>query len=186
LISFAMNGLVGWSPTYLQRELGLPPQVAGRTIGLWGLAAGLLGVLFGGRLGDRLALRYPTGRVIAAATGFLAGGPLCIWLLSVRELNLFIPLFFATLFFFTWYHGPMAATIFDVVPASIGASVMGTYVFFTHVAGDAVAYPLVGFVSDRIGIGWAMMLLPVAGLVVLLATRTVARDMQRLARQSSA
>jgi sugar phosphate permease len=84
----------------------------------------------------------------------------------------------------------MAATLFDVVPASIGASVMGTYVFFTHVAGDAVAYPLVGFLSDRIGIGWAMMLLPVAGfaggLVVLLATRTVARDMRRLARQSAA
>jgi hypothetical protein len=64
---------------------------------------------------------------------------------------------------------------------------MGTYVFFTHVAGDAVAFPLVGFVSDRIGIGWAMMLLPVAGfvggLVFLSATRTLARDMQRLARQ---
>jgi len=187
LISFAMNGLVGWSPTYLQRELGLAPQVAGRTIGLWGLAAGFLGVVFGGRLGDALAARHPTGRVIAGATGFLVGGPLCIWLLSVRELDLFIPLFFATLFFFTWYHGPVAATIFDVVPASIGASVMGTYVFFTHVAGDAVAYPLVGFVSDRIGIGWAMMLLPVAGFaggaVFLLAGRTVARDMRRLARQ---
>ena len=45
LISFAMNGLVGWSPTYLQRVLGLPPEVAGRTIGVWGLAAGVLGVL---------------------------------------------------------------------------------------------------------------------------------------------
>lgn len=187
LISFAMNGLVGWSPTYLQREMGLAPQMAGRTIGLWGLAAGFLGVVFGGRLGDTLAARHPTGRVIAGATGFLVGGPLCIWLLSVRELDLFIPLFFATLFFFTWYHGPMAATIFDVVPASIGASVMGTYVFFTHVAGDAVAYPLVGFVSDRIGIGWAMMLLPVAGFaggaILLLATRTVARDMHRLVRK---
>lgn len=190
LISFAMNGLVGWSPTYLQRELGLAPQVAGRTIGLWGLAAGLLGVVFGGRLGDHLALHHPTGRVIAGATGFLVGGPLCIWLLSVRELNLFIPLFFTTLFFFTWYHGPVAATIFDVVPASIGASVMGTYVFFTHIAGDAVAYPLVGFVSDRIGLGWAMLLLPVAGFVggcvFLLATRTVARDMGRLTRRQAA
>lgn len=190
LISFAMNGLVGWSPTYLQRELGLPPQVAGRTIGLWGLAAGLLGVVFGGRLGDSLAARHPTGRVIAGAAGFLVGGPLCIWLLSVRELELFIPLFFVTLFFFTWYNGPVAATIFDVVPARIGASVMGTYVFFTHVAGDAVAYPLIGFLSDRMGIGWAMMLLPatgfVGGAIFLLATRTVARDMRRLAGHPAA
>ncbi len=187
LISFAMNGLVGWSPTYLQRVMGLPPQVAGRTIGLWGLGAGLLGVVFGGRLGDHLVQRHPTGRVIAGATGFLIGGPLCMWLLSVRELDLFIPLFFSTLFFFTWYHGPVAATIFDVVPPSIGASVMGTYVFFTHIAGDAVAYPLVGFVSDRLGIEWAMLLLPAAGflggLIFLLATRTVAQDVRRLAGQ---
>ena len=187
LISFAMNGLVGWSPTYLQRVLGLPPEIAGRTIGVWGLGAGVLGVLFGGRLGDLLVERWPVGRVIAGSAGFLIGGPLCVWLLSVRDLNLFIPLFFSTLFFFTWYHGPVAATIFDVVPAGIGASVVGTYVFFTHIAGDAVAYPLIGFLSDRLGLGGAMLLLPavgmLGGLIFLLAMRTVARDMRRLASQ---
>jgi len=182
-----MNGLVGWSPTYLQRVLGLPPEIAGRTIGVWGLGAGVLGVLFGGRLGDLLVERWPVGRVIAGSAGFLIGGPLCVWLLSVRDLNLFIPLFFSTLFFFTWYHGPVAATIFDVVPAGIGASVVGTYVFFTHIAGDAVAYPLIGFLSDRLGLGGAMLLLPavgmLGGLIFLLAMRTVARDMRRLASQ---
>lgn len=186
LISFAMNGLVAWSPTYLQRVLDLPPQTAGRTIGLWGLAAGVLGVLFGGRLGDHLAERRATGRVTAGSAGLLIGAPLCVWLLSVRDLDLFIPLFFGTLFFFTWYHGPVAATIFDVVPASIGASVMGSYVFFTHFAGDAVAYPLVGFVSDRVGLESAMLLLPgvgaLGGLVFLLGIRTVARDMRRLVK----
>jgi len=189
LISFAMNGLVGWSPTYLQRVLGLPPEIAGRTIGVWGLGAGILGVLFGGRLGDRLAERWPVGRVIAGSAGFLIGGPLCVWLLSVRDLELFIPLFFSTLFFFTWYHGPVAATIFDVVPAGIGASVVGTYVFFTHIAGDAVAYPLIGFLSDRLGLEGAMLLLPavgmLGGLIFLLAMRTVGRDMRRLASQGA-
>ncbi|GBD32038.1 putative L-galactonate transporter [bacterium HR33] len=186
LISFAMNGLVGWSPSYMQRELGLPPQVAGRTIGAWGLAAGLLGVVFGGKLGDKLAERWDSGRVIAGCAGFLAGGPLCIWLLSVRDLEAFIPLFFVTLFLFTWYHGPVSATIFDVVPARVGASVMGAYVFFTHMAGDAIAYPLIGAFSDRFGIRIAMLVLPVVGLiggaVFLMAARTVARDVKR-ARQ---
>jgi MFS family permease len=184
LVAFAMGGLVGWAPTYLQRTLGLPPQVAGRTIGMWGLAAGALGVVFGGRLGDRLVERHPTGRVLAGAAGFLIGGPLCLWLLSVRDLDVFVPLFFVTLFFFTWYHGPVAATIFDVVPAGIGASVMGTYVFFTHLAGDAVAYPLVGFVSDRLGLERAVLLLPAVGMlgavVFLMAGRTVAADIRRL------
>ncbi len=186
LISFAMNGLVGWSPSYIQRELGLPPQVAGRTIGVWGLAAGLLGVVLGGKLGDKLAERWKSGRVVAGCAGFLVGGPLCIWLLSVRDLESFIPLFFITLFLFTWYHGPVSATIFDVVPASVGASVMGAYVFFTHMAGDAIAYPLIGAFSDRFGIRTAMLLLPVVGMVggvvFLMAARTVARDLERVRR----
>lgn len=183
LISFAMNGLVGWSPSYIQRELGLPPQLAGRTIGVWGLAAGLLGVVFGGRLGDTLAERWKSGRVVAGCAGFFVGGPLCIWLLSVRDLEAFIPLFFVTLFFFTWYHGPVSATIFDVVPPKVGASVMGAYVFFSHMAGDAIAYPLIGAFSDQYGIRTAMLILPTVGVVgaavFLLSARTVARDSER-------
>ncbi len=56
--------------------------------------------------------------------------------------------------------------------------------FFTHIAGDAVAYPLVGFLSDRFGIQRAMMVLPlmafVGGSVVLLALRTVRHDRDRV------
>ena len=183
MIAFAMNGLVGWSPSYMQRELGLTPQTAGRTIGIWGLAGGMLGAVFGGRLGDQLAERFAGGRVVAGALGFLVGGPLAMLLLSVRDLDLFIPLFFVTIFFFTWYHGPMTAAIFDVVPAQVGASVIGAYVFFTHIAGDAVVFPVVGLLSDRFGIRAAMLVLPTVamagGLVVLVALRTVRRDMER-------
>lgn len=184
LITFSMNGLVAWSPSYMQRELGLTPAVVGRTIGLWGLFGGILGAVFGGRLGDALAERWPGGRVIAGSAGFLAGAPLAFWLLHVEDLNVFIPLFFTTLFFFTWYHGPMTAAIFDVVPPQVGASVIGTYVFFTHIAGDAIAYPLVGSLSDRFGLRTAMLVLPTAaflgGGLVLLALRTVARDQARV------
>lgn len=188
LIAFSMNGLVAWSPSYMQREMGLTPAVVGRTIGLWGLLAGVLGTVFGGRLGDQLAERYASGRVIAGAAGFIAGAPLALWLLQIDNLDVFIPVFFTTLFFFTWYHGPMTAAIFDVVPARVGASVIGTYVFFTHIAGDAIAYPLVGTLSDRFGLRTAMLVLPAAaflgGAIVLMATRTVARDRARVATGS--
>jgi MFS family permease len=189
LITFSMNGLVAWSPSYLHREMGLTPTIVGRTMGVWGLIGGVLGTVFGGRLGDRLAERWAAGRVIAGSAGFLMGAPLALWLLQIRDFDLFIPVFFATIFFFTWYHGPMTAAIFDVVPHQIGASVIGTYVFFTHIAGDAIAYPLVGALSDRFGIATAMYVLPAAaflgGSVVLLATRTVGRDEAR-ARAASA
>jgi sugar phosphate permease len=128
--------------------------------------------------------------VIAGSAGFLVGAPLAAWLLTVEDLNVFIPLFFTTIFFFTWYHGPMSAAIFDVVPPQVAASVIGTYVFFTHIAGDAIAYPLVGFLSDRFGLRMAMMVLPAAaflgGSIVLLATRSIATDRDRARRASGA
>jgi MFS family permease len=188
LITFSMNGLVAWSPSYMQRELGITPQMVGRTMGVWGLAAGILGTVFGGKLADQLHERFTSARVVVGAVGFLAGAPLATWLLTVDDLYVFIPVFFTTIFFFMWYHGPMTAAIFDVVPPQVSASVIGAYVFFTHIAGNAIAYPLVGFLSDRFGIRLAMMVLPVAafagGLVVLLAARTLARDRERAWRAS--
>jgi MFS family permease len=187
-ITFSMNGLVAWSPSYMQRELGMTPQMVGRTMGLWGLLAGIIGTVFGGKLADYLAERYTSGRVWVSAVGFLAGAPLAAWLLNVHDLKQFIPIFFTTIFFFMWYHGPMTAAIFDVVPPQVASSVIGAYVFFTHIAGNAIAYPLVGFLSDRFGLEDAMMVLPVAaflgGAIVLLAARTLARDRERAWRAS--
>ena len=91
---------------------------------------------------------------------------------------------FAVAFFcLSWYNGPMTAAIFDVVPARISATVAGAYLLFIHVAGDAIALPLVGTLSDRFGLDRAVLLLPavviVGGLTVLGAIRTVGRDMHR-------
>jgi hypothetical protein len=94
-----------------------------------------------------------------------------------------VPLFSAAFFFLTWYNGPLAATIFDVVPARISATVVGAYLLFIHLAGDAIALPLVGILSDRIGIDKAVLVLPMVSIlgggVVLFAMQYVRRDMAR-------
>jgi len=124
-----------------------------------------------------------TGCGVAAA-GFILGAPLAIWLLTIRDIDVFIPVFCAAFFFLTWYNGPLSATIFDVVPPQIGGTVVGAYLFFIHLAGDAIAFPLVGALSDRFGLEYAMFLLPIVallgGLLVLLAARAVVRDIEML------
>ena len=186
LTTAAINSLVAWSASYLQRVLDMSLLEAGREIGLVGLVAGVLGSWIGGRSGDRLMERTPAGRVIASAAGFLAGAPFCVVLLLVNDVRLFSLLFFVVVFFFTWYNGPIAAVLFDVVPRGIAATVMGAYVFFIHIAGDAIALPVVGFLSDRYGLRIALMTLPAVGLLggalLLLAVPTVARDMARVRR----
>jgi MFS family permease len=183
MISFGVNGIVGWGPTFVSRELGLSASQAAALLGKWGLIAGTAGTLFGGVLADWLRRRYETGRVIAVALGLLLGGPLAVWLLTIRDQELFQGVFVVAFFCLSWYNGPITAVIFDVVPPRISATVAGAYLLFIHLAGDAISLPLVGTLSDFFGLDRAILLLPLViiagGVVVLGATRTVAKDMGR-------
>lgn len=183
LISFGMNGLVGWAPAFMGRELNLSVAKAASLLGSWGLISGICGVLFGGMVADWLRRYTATGRVLTISLGLLIGGPLTFWLLTLRNLELFVPVFAVAFFFLSWFNGPIAAVIFDVVPATISATVAGAYLLFIHLVGDAVAFPLVGALSDRFGLHRAVLLLPaiavLGGIIILGATRSVARDMAR-------
>jgi MFS family permease len=185
LISFGVNGIVGWGPTFLARELNLSPGDAAKTLGKWGFIFGTAGTLFGGILADWLRKYIPSGRILTVALGFLIGGPLAIWLLTIRDLSLFVPVSCATFFCLSWYNGPIAAATFDVVPARISATVIGAYLLFIHLAGDAIALPLIGKLSDIFGLDRAVLILPivsiVGGLVILGAMRTIVADMTRVA-----
>jgi MFS family permease len=184
LISFGMNGLVGWAPAFMSRELNLKVADAAAMLGSWGLVSGICGVLFGGVLADWLRRYTVTGRVLTISLGLLIGGPLAFWLLTLRDLGWFVPVFAAAFFFLSWFNGPIAAVIFDVVPSTISATVAGAYLLFIHLVGDTVAFPLIGALSDRLGLARAILLLPlvaiVGGIVILGATRTVGRDMARV------
>jgi sugar phosphate permease len=183
MISFGMNGIIGWSPAFMTRELDLTVATASALLGTWGLLAGIAGTLAGGVLADWLQQRYAWARVFVSSAGFLIGAPLAIWLLTIRDMQLFVPVFCAAFFFLTWYNGPLTSVLFDVVPQSIGTTVAGAYLLFIHLAGDAIAFPLVGTLSDRFGIARAILILPIVTLlgavVVLGAIRTVGRDMRR-------
>jgi hypothetical protein len=185
MISFGLNGIVGWGPTFVARELGLSAAEGASLLGRLGLVAGTAGTLFGGILADWLRRRNEMGRVLTVALGLLLGGPLAVWLLTIRDLALFQQVFTAAFFCLSWYNGPMTAVIFDVVPPRISATVAGAYLLFIHLAGDAIALPLVGMLSDRFGLDQAILLLPlvviVGGVVVLFATRSVRQDMSRIA-----
>lgn len=184
MVTFAMNGLIAWTPSFMRRTHGLSVAQVGAAFGMWALAGGVVGALAGGQLGDRLLQRFAGGRVVAAGAGFILGAPVCGALLLVDRVDTFGPLILTTFFFYTWYNGPLSAVIFDVVPAAVRSSVIGAYVLFSHLAGDAIAPPLVGYLSDQFDLRRAMLLLPavgvVGGLVILIGWRTVGRDMARV------
>lgn len=187
MISFGTNGIVGWGPAYVSRSLGLDAASAAKLLGVSGLIAGTTGTLAGGFIADWFSRRTQRGRVLTAAAGFLIGGPLAIYLLTVRDAELFRLLFTIAFFFLSWYNGPMSAIIFDVVPSRVGATVAGAYFLFIHLAGDAIALPLIGALSDRFGLERAVFLLPIVsfagGLLLFATSRTIVRDMARVDRR---
>jgi len=186
MISFGVNGLAGWAPTYMARELSIPIDRVAILLAQWGLPFGIAGTLAGGFLADSLRHRLPIGRTLVAGIGILVGAALIMYLITIRDLAVFLPVFAVAFFFLSWYVGPLTAVIFDVVPSTIGSTVVGAYFLFIHMAGDALAFPLVGLLSDRFGLSRAMFILPAVaffgGLVVLGGALTVRQDMQRLAR----
>src|SRR5439155_1426470 len=76
LVTFAVNGLIAWASSFMQRVHGMTVTDVGRNFGLWALAGSSLGALFGGRMGDALMRRWVGGGGVGRAgdTGGAAYG----------------------------------------------------------------------------------------------------------------
>ncbi|HEY5936867.1 MAG TPA: hypothetical protein VIU61_19595, partial [Kofleriaceae bacterium] len=86
----------------------------------------------------------------------------------------------ATLFFISWYHAPMAATVDDLAPPALSVAAQGLVIFTMHMLGTAPSSWIVGKVSEEATLHQAMWV-PTVGLVVAaacmaLATRSFAAD----------
>jgi hypothetical protein len=73
--------------------------------------------------------------------------------------------------------GPINAVIVNSVSPRVRAAAMAVCIFVIHLLGDALSSPLIGTVSDALGLARAMLLVPAAlivgGVIWLVAARTV-------------
>lgn len=192
LISFAAGGYVAW---FVDFVVGLPEHVgfggsgsaAGPLVAGIAIIGGILGVVVGGMVGDRLQRRGPWGRAVAIAIGFLLAAPLAMATIFPQSRGVFIVTAFLTLFFIPWYNGPMAALIDDVVPAQKAAFAQASFIFVLHLAGTAPASGIVGLLSDHFGLQNALVMptacILLAGFCYLAAARYVGADMAEARRQ---
>jgi predicted MFS family arabinose efflux permease len=180
LMAFAAGGYVAWFFDFLQSGKGASEGLALQIFGVC-LGTGLGGVLFGGYLGDRLTKQYAFGRQAAVALGMGLSVPLA---LAVIYLPLGWPFFAACcLFMFTisWYHGPVAASVDDLVPAERAGLAQGLYIAGMHLGGTAPAAYFVGLVAEQTGLKTALLIPTLAMLLAALAFvasfRGVAKDL---------
>lgn len=164
---------------------GLPTSLESVVAGAIVLVGGILGTLYGSRLGARLSRRNMGGRIVAGAIGSLVAIPAILVALGSKYVLDLIPAYTASAestrlvvslalfglggltaaFGLNLYQGPFTSAQLEVVPAAERAGVGGTILAFSHLLGDSYSSTLVGGISvllaNALGgeqIGLAMLL----------------------------
>jgi MFS family permease len=150
IMFFGLGGLFFWMPTFYQRQFGLDEAAATGIAGGVGGVGIVLGVLVGGRYGDRYHGTRPGWRMVLAGTALFAGA----LGLAVAALVPVLPVQIAGYFIanagFSAAIPNLTAANADVVPAhrrGLGFAVLNAVVTLGGAAGPF----LVGVASDALG-----------------------------------
>lgn len=173
--TFALGGLVGWAPAFLERYDGMTTVRANDIFGALTVASGIAGTLAGGFLGDYL-LRYTKHAYLwLSGLCMIAGAPVTVLALASREATIFLPAIFLAEFFLFLNTGPLNAVLVGCVAAEIRATAMAVNILCIHALGDALSPPVIGVLSDHFGLFRATMIAPAmmlaSGGILLYAIR---------------
>lgn len=184
LAIFFTSGLGIWSTTFLVRYHGMTLTQATASTSLLAVGA-ITGMLWGGRLSDRLAARGRiAARVEVAAAAQVAGVFLLVPAFAVRSTPLMLTLFALGAVTLTMPNAPLAALRADVVHPDLRGRAASVAAILS--AGAAAGSPLaIGLLSDAFSLRAALLvLLPLMGLggvvLALIGPRSVQPDLERM------
>ena len=165
---FVNIGYVTWMSTFYHEEFQLSLSMAGFTSMFFHFAAALLGVLIGGKLSDKYALKRKTVRMETEFIGLLIGAPF-IFLMGYTT-NLYVSYAMLALFgFFRGiYDSNLYAALFDVIAPDLRASSVGVMTAFAFLVG-ALAPLVLGYLKADYGLAFGISFLSVFYLFGALA-----------------
>jgi MFS family permease len=183
IYTFVVGGLATWMPTYFVRVRHLPLASADLMFGGVLAAAGLVGTLIGGRVGDRMAAARPAGHFLLSGVSLVLSVPFAIAAVTAPQPAIFWPSMFVALTLMFLTTGPLNAAMANVLPAQLRGWGFAVNTMAIHLLGDASSPYLIGLASDRMGLALPVLVtltLPAAAGLVLLAGRgALARDLAR-------
>ena len=152
IYTFVVGGLATWMPTYFVRVRHLPLASADLMFGGVLAAAGLVGTLIGGRLGDRMAARHPSGHFQMAGASLILSVPFAVVGIVSPSPAIFWPAMFVALTLLFLNTGPLNAAMANVLPAQLRGWGFAINTMAIHLLGDVSSPTAIGFVSDRVGL----------------------------------
>jgi MFS family permease len=186
---FVISTLTVWLPSYFTRNYAMTPSRAA-IVGATAVLLGSFGTLAWARLADCWSLRDARGRLFAPAIGSaLTAVLLTIAFVLVPPGPVQLGLIMAAALAMTACYGPVNAVVMDVVQPGLRATATAMVSFFQNILGLAAGPLLIGFISDRYGLGAAFTVLPLFSLVsagcFLLACRSYLRERDAIAATAS-
>jgi len=182
VMAFAAGGYNAWLKEFLVRDKGMSEAEATTLLAL-SLGGGLTGILVGGRVSDAVGAKRATGRLWTIVLGMVLTAPCATIAILVPKGIALDAAGIATLFFISWYHAPIAATVDDLAPRGLSVAAQGLVIFTMHMLGTAPSSWVVGEVSEHTTLHDAMWVptiaLLVAALAMALATRSFEADRAR-------
>jgi MFS family permease len=210
--NFNMYAIGAFLSPFLQRVHHLNKLNAGMiAMVVYGLA-GIPGLIIGGMLGDRLMKTRANGRLLVGTIAILISAPLMFAGLSrpVGDMTGFVLCVGLGMASMYVYYSTVYSAIQDVIEPSLRGTAMALYFFAMYVMGASLGPVGMGFLSSYFtrqaaaaagvtdtsfqalrpfaaeGLHSALYVVPVfgvfLGLVLFAASRTVAKDMERLQR----
>ncbi|HEX3478287.1 MAG TPA: MFS transporter [Kofleriaceae bacterium] len=181
-MAFATGGYAAWLKEFLTREKHMTDAEAVRLL-VFTLFGGLGGILVGGRIADRLRRRWVSGRLWTIALGMALTIPCAALSIELPNSAALYAVGVATVFFMSWYHAPIAASVDDLAPPGKSVTAQGLVIFTMHMLGTAPASWVIGEISQRSTLRLAMWVptvgLGIAALAMIAATASFAADHMR-------
>jgi MFS family permease len=182
--TFALGGLQYWTPSFLDRNRGIPSETASYWLGVSAAVSGIVGTLAGAWLSDRLARRWSGAYFwVSGVSTFLSVPFILVALLVGNQVVIFSCILFGlTLAFFNY--GPSNSIIVNVTAPSIRAAAFATNTFAIHLLGDIPSPYAMGIVSDTMqnNLFWGMLItipaLALSGLFFCLGGPHLERDQE--------
>lgn len=185
-MAFAAGGFGAWFADFLRTDKHLTAGQANSVL-VVSLVAGLAGVVTGGRLGDSWRMRTRAGRMWTIVVGMSCSVPSVIGCILLPAGPGLVAISMATMFFVSWYHAPMAATVDDLASPQRAAIAQAVVVFTMHLIGTSSSSWAVGALIDEVGAARAMFLptgaLALAAIAMAAAIPSFAADSARVRGQ---
>lgn len=183
-------GLGFWLPSYFTTSLKLPLDQIGYYFGTIVLVGGMLGIWFGGWLGDRLGGARPGAYALVPGIAFLLTAPLYYVALNNNSLALGLVLYTIPYMLSLAWLGPVVNAVQHLVPPAMRATASASMLLINNLIGIGFGTFIFGYLSDRLtpvygvdalkmSIFYGLSFYFVAGVLMLGAATLLKRDWYR-------